>query len=251
MAEILNLNMYHFLMVFLRLGSAFMLMPGFMTSFINTQVRLSIALALSIILMPLISTHLPPAPQDTATFITYTLSEITIGIFLGLVMQFLYFSLRFAANLAGQAIGFSNAQIFDPSFQSQTIVLESFLSMVALTVIFITDIHHLMLGAVIDSYHLFPVGQNLPWGDFSDNLSQNLNKAFVMGFKLGSPFVAFTIIFYVGMGLVSRLMPQLNIFFLSLPLQIYLGLGLVFITTPIMVIWFIKYYEDGIQQFLH
>ena len=251
MAEILNLNMYHFLMVFLRLGSAFMLMPGFMTSFINTQVRLSIALALSIILMPLISTHLPPEPQDTATFITYTLSEITIGIFLGLVMQFLYFSLRFAANLAGQAIGFSNAQIFDPSFQSQTIVLESFLSMVALTVIFITDIHHLMLGAVIDSYHLFPVGQNLPWGDFSDNLSQNLNKAFVMGFKLGSPFVAFTIIFYVGMGLVSRLMPQLNIFFLSLPLQIYLGLGLVFITTPIMVMWFIKYYEDGIQQFLH
>ena len=251
MAEILNLNMYHFLMVFLRLGSAFMLMPGFMTSFINTQVRLSIALALSIILMPLISTHLPPAPQDTATFITYTLSEITIGIFLGLVMQFLYFSLRFAANLAGPAIGFSNAQIFDPSFQSQTIVLESFLSMVALTVIFITDIHHLMLGAVIDSYHLFPVGQNLPWGDFSDNLSQNLNKAFVMGFKLGSPFVAFTIIFYVGMGLVSRLMPQLNIFFLSLPLQIYLGLGLVFITTPIMVMWFIKYYEDGIQQFLH
>ena len=251
MAEILNLNMYHFLMVFLRLGSAFMLMPGFMTSFINMQVRLSIALALSIILMPLISTHLPPAPQDTATFITYTLSEITIGIFLGLVMQFLYFSLRFAANLAGQAIGFSNAQIFDPSFQSQTIVLESFLSMVALTVIFITDIHHLMLGAVIDSYHLFPVGQNLPWGDFSDNLSQNLNKAFVMGFKLGSPFVAFTIIFYVGMGLVSRLMPQLNIFFLSLPLQIYLGLGLVFITTPIMVMWFIKYYEDGIQQFLH
>ena len=251
MAEILNLNMYHFLMVFLRLGSAFMLMPGFMTSFINTQVRLSISLALSIILMPLISTHLPPSPQDTATFITYALSEITIGVFLGLVMQFLYFSLRFAANLAGQAIGFSNAQIFDPSFQSQTIVLESFLSMVALTVIFITDIHHLMLGAVIDSYHLFPVGQNLPWGDFSDNLSQNLNKAFVMGFKLGSPFVAFTIIFYVGMGLVSRLMPQLNIFFLSLPLQIYLGLGLVFITTPIMVMWFIKYYEDGIQQFLH
>ena len=145
MAEILNLNMYHFLMVFLRLGSAFMLMPGFMTSFINTQVRLSIALALSIILMPLISTHLPPAPQDTATFITYTLSEITIGIFLGLVMQFLYFSLRFAANLAGQAIGFSNAQIFDPSFQSQTIVLESFLSMVALTVIFITDIRSIWI----------------------------------------------------------------------------------------------------------
>ena len=72
-----------------------------------------------------------------------------------------------------------------------------------------------------------------------------------MGFKIGSPFIAFTVIFYVGMGLVSRLMPQLNIFFLSLPLQIYLGLGLLFITVPIMIIWFTKYFEDGIRQFIN
>lgn len=251
MTELLNLNLYQFLMVFLRLGSALMFMPGFMTSYINPQVRLSIALALTIVLLPLISGQLPPVPHDTIVFIPYILSEITIGVFLGMAMQFLYASLRFAANLAGQAIGFSNAQIFDPTFQSQTIVVESFLSIVAVTLIFITDIHHLMISAVIDSYHLFPVGEALPWGDFSKNLSQSLNNTFIMGFKLGSPFVAFTIIFYVGMGLISRLMPQLNIFFMSLPLQIYLGVGLLFITTPMMIMWFIKYYEDGLQQFLH
>lgn len=72
-----------------------------------------------------------------------------------------------------------------------------------------------------------------------------------MGFKIGSPFIAFTIVFYVGMGLVSRLMPQLNIFFLSLPLQIYLGLGLLFLTTPMMIVWFVRYYENGLRQFLH
>lgn len=251
MTELLNLNMYQFLMVFLRLGSALMFMPGFMTSYINPQVRLSIALALSVVLMPLISVHLPPVPHDTFAFISYVLSEITIGIFLGMSMQFLYAALRFAANLAGQAVGFSNAQIFDPTFQSQTIVVESFLSIVAVTVIFITDIHHLMITAVIDSYYLFPVGEALPWGDFSKNLSESLNATFIMGFKLGSPFVAFTIIFYVGMGLISRLMPQLNIFFMSLPLQIYLGVGLLCITTPMMIMWFLKYYEDGLQRFLH
>lgn len=151
----------------------------------------------------------------------------------------------------GQAVGFSNAQIFDPTFQTQTIVLETFLNIVALTVIFLTDLHYLMLSAVVDSYHLFPVGSTLPWGDFAKDVSQTLNDSFVMGFKIGSPFIAFTIVFYVGMGLVSRLMPQLNIFFLSLPLQIYLGLGLLFLTTPMMIVWFARYYENGLRQFLH
>lgn len=107
-----------------------------------------------------------------------------------------------------------------------------------------------MLSAVVDSYRLFPVGLPLPLGDFSDFMSQTVNASFVIGFKIASPFIAFSIVFYVGMGLVSRLMPQLNIFFLSLPLQIYLGLGLLFITTPIMILWFVKYYEGGLMKFV-
>ena len=251
MTELLNLNLYHFLMVLLRVGSALSLMPGFMTSYVNTQVKLAVALAICIVMMPVIAPHLPPQPGDVLTMFSYILSEITIGVFLGVIMQILYTSLALAGNLAGQAVGFSNAQIFDPTFQTQTIVLETFLNIVALTVIFLTDLHHLMLSAVVDSYHLFPVGSTLPWGDFAKDVSQTLNDSFVMGFKIGSPFIAFTIVFYVGMGLVSRLMPQLNIFFLSLPLQIYLGLGLLFLTTPMMIVWFARYYENGLRQFLH
>lgn len=251
MAELLSINMYHFLMVFLRLGSAIMLMPGFMSSYVNTNVRLSIALALSVVLMPAIAPHLPAQPGDLATFITYVLQEITIGVFFGVIMQILYAALSLAGSLAGQAIGFGNAQIFDPTFQTQSVVVETFLSIIALTIIFMTDIHHLMISAIVDSYHLFPVGAPLLWGDFADQLSSSLNASFIMGFKIGSPFVAFTIVFYTGMGLVSRLMPQLNIFFLSLPLQIYLGLGLLFITTPMIILWFMRYYDEGLHPFLH
>ncbi len=251
MTELLNLNMYHFLMVFLRLGSAIMLMPGFMSSYISANIRLSIALALSLILMPAVAPHLPPQPADVVTFIAYILQEVAIGVFLGAVMQMLYAALSLAGSLAGQAIGFGNAQIFDPTFQTQSVVIETFLSIIALTVIFLTDIHHLMISAVVDSYHIFPVGAVLPWGDFANELSTALNEGFVAGFKIASPFVAFTIIFYTGMGLVSRLMPQLNIFFLSLPLQIYLGLGLLFITTPMMILWFSRYYNEGLLPFLH
>ena len=62
--------------------------------------------------------------------------------------------------------------------------------------------------------------------------------------------VTLVVIFYSGMGLLSRLMPQLNIFFLSLPLQIYLGLGLLFMTVPIIIVWFTRYYENGLMKFV-
>ena len=223
MTQLLNLEIYQFIFVFLRIGSAILLMPGFAVSYVTERQRLTIALAITVVLVPFLSSFLPPAPADFLDFLRLALFEITYGVFMGLFMQALYAAL---------------------------IVLETFLSIIALTVIFITDLHHLMLSAVVDSYRLFPVGLPLPLGDFSDFMSQTVNASFVIGFKIASPFIAFSIVFYVGMGLVSRLMPQLNIFFLSLPLQIYLGLGLLFITTPIMILWFVKYYEGGLMKFV-
>lgn len=250
MTQLFTLEIYAFMTIFLRIGSAILVMPGFMTSYVSTRIRLSVALALTLVLLPLLSTRLPVPPADFGSFLTTCIFEITYGLFMGLCMQFLYAALSLVGNFAGQAIGFSNAQMFDPTFQTQSIVLESFLSIIALTVIFITDLHHLMISAIVDSYVLFPVGSVLPIDNFAEFLSKSLNNSFIMGFKIASPFIAFTIIFYSGMGLLSRLMPQLNIFFLSLPLQIYLGLGLLFMTVPIIIVWFTRYYENGLMKFV-
>lgn len=250
MTQLFTLEIYAFMTIFLRIGSAILVMPGFMTSYVSTRIRLSVALALTLVLIPLLSTRLPVPPADFGNFLTTCIFEITYGLFMGLCMQFLYAALSLVGNFAGQAIGFSNAQMFDPTFQTQSIVLESFLSIIALTVIFITDLHHLMISAIVDSYVLFPVGSDLPIDNFAEFLSKSLNNSFIMGFKIASPFIAFTIIFYSGMGLLSRLMPQLNIFFLSLPLQIYLGLGLLFMTVPIIIVWFTRYYENGLMKFV-
>lgn len=250
MSRLLNLEVFSFLIIFLRVGAAIMVMPGFMTSYVNARLRLSIAVALTFILIPFLADKLPTSTANIEITIKTCLFEITYGVFLGLCMQFLYASLSLLGNFAGQAIGFSNAQVFDPTFQAQSIVVETFLSITALTVIFITDLHHLMISAVVDSYSLFPVGSDLPIDNFAEFLSKTLNRSFIIGFQIGSPFIAFIIIFYSGMGLISRLMPQLNIFFLSLPLQIYLGLGLLFLTVPVMILWFTRYYENGLENFV-
>ncbi len=250
MTDILQASLYSYALIFLRIGSVFMLMPGFSASYVNTQVRLILALSVTIILQPLIASQLPPQPDSFALELQYIINEISIGLFLGIIMQILFFALNFAGGIASQSIGFANAQLFDPAFQGQSMLIESFLSVVALTFIFVTDIHHLMISALIDSYRLFSATQPLPWNDLAQHLSQTLSQSFNFGFKLGAPFVAFTLIFYSCMGLISRLMPQLNIFFLSLPIQIYLGLGLLFLTVPIIINVFFRYYNEGLQFFI-
>lgn len=244
MAELFNITLYNYLMIFLRLGTVFMLMPGFSASYVNIQVRLTLALAVSLVSMPFLLPDIPPEPQEFSTMVQYIINEISIGVFLGMVLQILFFALNFAGSIASQAIGFSNAQMFDPTFQTQTMLIETFLSIIAVTLIFITDTHHLMIEAIIDSYNIFPAGHILPWADFASHTTELVSKSFALGFKLGAPFIAFTIIFYSGIGLISRLMPQLNIFFLSLPLQIYLGLGVLFITAPIILMAFFRFFDE-------
>jgi flagellar biosynthesis protein FliR len=154
MAELFSITLYNYLMIFMRIGATFMLMPGFSASYINVQMRLIIALALTFVTVPLLSPILPPEPKEFSILLQYILNEISVGIFLGIVMQILFFALNLAGSIASQAIGFSNAQVFDPTFQTQTMLIETFLSIIAITLIFITNLHHLMINAIIESYFL-------------------------------------------------------------------------------------------------
>lgn len=250
MSELLFSEIYRFFFIFLRLGTALMLMPGFSSSYVNSRFRLSIALITSVVLLPFLNDYIPQPATSMTENIRLFFLEIGYGCILGIIMQLLYFSINLCGNFAGQATGFANAQMFDPTTQNQSIITETFLSILAITVIFASDLHHTMLSAVIESYQVWPVGLNFPVEDAADFISQTLNKSFIIGFKLGSPFIAFMLIFYTGMGLLSRLMPQLNIFFLSLPLQIYLGLSLLLITSSVIVMWFCQYFEDELNRFI-
>lgn len=251
MQEFIFSETYRFLFIFLRIGAALMLMPGYSSSYVNTRLRLSAALMISIILIPFLNDIIPSPAQTITENIRMFTMELGYGIFLGTIMQLMYYAINMCGNFVGQSSGFANAQMFDPTSQNQSIVSETFLSLIAITVIFILDLHHLMLSAVIDSYTIWPAGQNFPIDDMTEYLTSTMNNSFILGFKIGAPFIAFMLIFYTGMGLLSRLMPQLNIFFLSLPLQIHLGLGLLLITCPIMIMWFCRNYEDGLMRFVH
>ena len=125
-----------------------------------------------------------------------------------------------ALHIAGVIIGFqtslANATFFDPSNSQQGAIFAAFLNIIGTFLIFVTDLHHLMLMAIADSYTLFRPGAPLPLGDFSQVVVRVLAESFVLGLQLSAPFIVIAIIFYTGLGLLARLMPQIQVFFIAI-----------------------------------
>ena len=226
--RLVSLELYHFLFVFARVGGAFLFMPFFASTYAPNRVRLLFALALAVVLTPSLGQYLPPQPKNVPDLMT---------------------AIDLTGVNAAMATSFSNATVLDPQTNVQSTVLTSFLTLTAVLLIVVTDLHHVMLGAVLASYKIFPAGQALLTGDMTRTLARTLGQAFVCGFEIGSPFIVMIVLLYSSMGVMSRLMPQLNIMFVIMPLQVWLGLALTMVSLPMMMWWFLEFFQDGLRPF--
>jgi flagellar biosynthetic protein FliR len=110
--------------------------------------------------------------------------------------------------------------------------------MLGVALIFATDLHHLVIGALEQSYRIFAPGAALPAGDFAQLILITTAGAFRVGAQIAAPFLVFGLLFNVGLGVLARLMPQVQIFFLGIPASIMLGfLLLALILTAVMAVF--------------
>lgn len=248
--EILTTDIYRFFVLMTRLGAAIMVMPGLGGQRVPARVQLIFALALSFLLLPVLGGQVPPLPRTVGGLLLVILGEATVGLFLGMLMQAVMAALHVASTIVGFNTGLTNAFSFDAVAEQQSSLLTSFLSTLALVVIFATDLHHLMLRAVVDSYALFPVGRPLPLGDFADMLARILADSFSLAMKMAAPLIAFGLIFYAGLGLLSRMVPQMQVFFVGLPVQMLTGLWMLMVALPLIMLLFLRRFEDTLVPFL-
>ena len=248
--EILTLDIYRFFMIFTRLGAALMLMPGFAGQLVSTRIRLLIALALTLVLLPVVGTLYPPLPKRLGGLVMLLVGEALVGVYLGVLTQMLMASLNIAGTFIGFQVGLTNAFSFDAVAEQQSSTMTALLANIALIALFSTDMHHLMLRALADSYATFVPGQPLPLDDFSETLSHLLSASFGLGVQLAAPILVFGLIFYSGMGLLSRLAPQIQVFFVALPLQVVAGMVMLMVSLPIMIMIFLRWFEAGLMPFV-
>lgn len=249
--EILPQTAFVFMLVFSRLGAMIMLMPAIGEIAIPARVRLLFGLILSAIMMPIVADAFGPVPTTVPGLALAVVYEVLIGIFVGMAAQIVMSALHVAGNVIALQTGLAFAQNVDPTQGAQSAMIATFLSMLAVTLIFATDLDHLLIAAMRDSYILFKPGQILPVGDFSQMAVRAVSGAFTLGVQLSAPFVVFGLVFYLGLGILSRLMPQIQIFFIAMPANIGLGFALMFLILGAMMTWFLRGFEQTMSTFVH
>jgi flagellar biosynthetic protein FliR len=248
--DLLPAEIFTYLLVFARIGTTIAILPGFGESYVSPRIRLLLALAITVMLAPILADQLPPMPASPIELVLLVGGEGLVGLFVGSVARLLLSALAVGGAILAFTSGLANALLFNPMLSDQGALPGVFLSVLGLLMIFVTDTHHLMLMALLDGYSLFLPGGLLPVGDFADVLARVLAGSFRMGLQIASPFLLYGLVFYVGMGLLARLMPQMPIFFVALPIQILLGLCTMLITFPAALLWFLNYYQTTFSRIL-
>jgi flagellar biosynthetic protein FliR len=216
-----------FMLMFARLGTMVMLMPGLGEQGIPARIRLVIALVLVLVMLPLHrAEYSVDVTQTFAPLVGLLVQEIMIGVVLGLTVRLALSALQVAGATIAQQLGLGFVTTVDPTQGQQGIIVGNFLAMLGVALIFATDLHHVMIAALNDSYRLFAPGAALPTGDIAELMLTTVGGAFRVGVQIAAPFLVFGLLFNVGLGVIARLMPQLQVFFLGLPASIMIGFAL-------------------------
>jgi len=221
-----------FMLTFARIGAMVMLLPGFGESNIPVRIKLAIALLLTLIILPLHRQGYHVDLSSMTSLLVLMVHEIFIGILLGATARVTLAALQVAGSVIAQQMGLGFVTSVDPTQGQQGVLIGNFLTILGVTLLFATDSHHLVIAALNDSYKVFSPGETLASGDIASLATRAFSAAFKIGLQLSAPFLVFGLVFNLGLGVLARLMPQMQVYFVGVPLSILAGfliLGLVIV----------------------
>lgn len=222
-----------FALVFGRLGSALVFMPGIGEAMIPVRHRLALGVVLALALYP--ATPVPSLNLTSPLQLLPLLAiEVMLGIWIGLTARIILSALQLAGYQVGIVSGLSNA--FAPSigsFEGSTLIATA-LMLTGATLIFVTDMHHAIIGALLMSYDVFAPGQ-LMAGDLAEQIVRAGSHSFYIGTMIAAPFYVMGLVLNVGLGLANRMMPTLPVFFVAAPVLIFAGIFVLVLAAPAML----------------
>jgi flagellar biosynthetic protein FliR len=240
-----------YLLVFARVGSMVMLLPAIGEMGVPSRVRLVLALAIAFALTPTVQGAYPATvPQSTVALVIMIVQEVTAGVLVGAMARIIMSSLQVAGYLISSQIGLSYAQTLDPTQNTQGAVVGNFMTLLGTVMVFATDLHHLAIGAIAGSYKMIPPGGRLPTSDMLQLVVQLTSSSFALGFQLAAPFLVFGFAVYAALGVLARLMPQLQVFFVAVPINIVAGFVIMLAMIGAIMTLFLNYYTTSMGIFL-
>ncbi|MDQ7018105.1 MAG: flagellar biosynthetic protein FliR [Robiginitomaculum sp.] len=235
-------------LVFSRVGAIMMLLPGIGEVGVPARVRLSLALIMALIVGAIVGRSMPPMPDQPFELAGLIIQEVLIGLYFGALSRLMMSALVVAGQVAAMQSGLAFAMSFDPTQGQQGAVMATFLNLVAVTLVFVSGLHHLFLTGVVGSYAIIPAGSIPNLGDVAQLGTQVVAQSFRVGIQMGAPLIAFGLVFYLALGVLSRLMPQVQIFFVAMPLNVFAGLSIFALSLgSILNVW-LRHIENFAQS---
>jgi flagellar biosynthesis protein FliR len=230
-----------FLLVFARTGTMLMLLPGLGEQNISMRMRLGFALGLAAVLLPLHRNAFHIDLTSLGAVVVLLIEEMLIGAVLGITARLTISALEVAGSVIAQQLGLGFVTAVDPTQGEQGMIIGNFLTLLGITLFFATDMHHLVIAALNDSYTLFEPGELPSTGDAAALITKIIAGAFRVGIQLSAPFIVFGLLFNIGLGVLARLMPQMQVYFVGLPLSILVGLLFFLVLLGAMMSYFLDY----------
>jgi flagellar biosynthetic protein FliR len=238
--------------MFVRVITMLALLPVFGANYIPLQVKVALGLLLTSVLFSVqLAAGLPafPGAFTLPLFFMLVIKEALVGLAVGFAASFLFTAVQFAGRMVDTEMGFGFVEVVDPFTEEQTTVLGQ-LQVIIFTILFLAiNGHYFLLITIQKSFEIVPMfGAVFPAGRMTDHLTAMTADVFILGLKLSAPVFVTLFLSELAMGIVARTVPQMNIFFVGLPLKIFVGMGTMVIVLPVLAELFKKMSEGIITD---
>jgi flagellar biosynthesis protein FliR len=222
-----------FLLVVFRIGTILMIVPIFGGRSVPATVKIGLSLLLSLVMLPLVANSVTALPESMPAYLVLVARELLIGAVVGFGVLVLFTALQAAGHIVGLQMGLSLANVVDPLTSSHASVIDQFYSLLAALVFFSIDGHHALILAMQQTFDVAPIGKmglGLPEASVLLSLGRDI---FIIAARIALPTAAALLLADVGLAVIARSVPQLNVFVVGLPAKVAVGFLMLAITVPV------------------
>lgn len=217
-------ELWPYMVVFSRVAGVLVILPGFSESYVLGRMRILLAIMLAVVITPVLSSQVVAHQVGSASALGVILLEFLVGLFIGTLSRIALLTIEIAGSIIGFQINLANASVFDPAQGQQGVVTGSFLNLIVLVMIFVMDLHHLMIRGMVESFQIISPGGSVPLEDISQTILDVVARGFAVAVQMSAPFIIIGTLYYLAIGLINRLLPQIQFFFVMQPLILILGM---------------------------
>ena len=228
--DIFNLNyaeFERFLFVFFRVGALILFVPILGSRQIPPVLKIGFIFFIAIVTFPLVKDQPLPEPRGVVELAIFLIMDVTIGLAIAYIARLIFAAVQVAGTVVDFQMGFGVVNVIDPQTETQVSVTAQFHNILAVLIFLATDAHHFIIQAIVDSFFILNPAEISFASITPEYMLYLFSGTFTTAIKIAAPIMAILFFLSVGLGLVARTVPQMNVFIVGFPLQIGVGLLMV------------------------